>query len=507
MNRWPIERDRQESRNGNQTTSPGNGIKDLRSPFRPSSPFCRTRIAIIFAIACATTAAFAQTSSDNVATVSIGTVDAKVGDTVPVTMTLATHGTQPALIMFRVSFNAATVAFKSVAPGASAIAAHKGVDASLAGAGVMSFIVWGLNTEVMADGDLMIATFDVLSADGEDVASLQGANASASGPAGEAVSVKVVDGAIQISCVGPEAPSGVTASQGRSDGVFVQWQAVAGAASYRVYRNTTDDSTTASPVSEWLPGLLSFLDVSAESTASAGCFAAASTYRYWVRAKNAGGCAGLFSPSAEGYRSGGKMLFQNVSKAGTDTPITQPAYADFDVSGMDLSQENNDRVIVSVSTAATFSVAPDAVSPIYVIGPDEVYETPQRVWLPLPSGVEASSVTVYASDLAGHWRPIDEVGAVSPKPPQIEDGFVPDSGLFLELNGRTYVGFVTRRGGLVQLGAAVAPNVAAGVVSGDLLILLGVCGMLLAIAAWKPSIAYRHSRHSHRYSREGGNPE
>ncbi|MCL1921492.1 MAG: fibronectin type III domain-containing protein, partial [Kiritimatiellaeota bacterium] len=86
----------------------------------------------------------------------------------------------------------------------------------------------------------------------------------------------------------PAAPTGVTASTTYSSRVRVSWPATAGATSYKVYRNTTDDSggatqigtVTASPYND--------------TTAVAG-----TTYYYWVKASSSAGDSG-FSASAQG---------------------------------------------------------------------------------------------------------------------------------------------------------------------------------------------------------------
>jgi hypothetical protein len=80
-----------------------------------------------------------------------------------------------------------------------------------------------------------------------------------------------------------------------------------------------------------------------------------------------------------------------------------------------------------------------------VLGPEEVFDTPQLVWLPLPKGTNVAEVDVYYyhndGDAAG-WYPGEEV----------KGWLAEDSFLHLEANGTSYLGFVARHGALVQLG-------------------------------------------------------
>ena len=121
--------------------------------------------------------------------------------------------------------------------------------------------------------------------------------------------------------------------------------------------------------------------------------------------------------------------------------IWQPEYGeDFDASGLNLAAEGNDAVVV---TEAAHGNADSGTQPFHV-GPERVFETPQRVWLPIPQGVDPDALQLYYhhahGDAAG-WYPAEEV-----------DGWlVPDSGIYLEVGGETYYGFVVRHAGIVQL--------------------------------------------------------
>ncbi len=88
----------------------------------------------------------------------------------------------------------------------------------------------------------------------------------------------------------PAAPTGVAASDGSyTDRVRVNWNAVSGASSYKVFRNTTNSSGGATEIGT--PSLSPYDDFTA---------AAGTTYYYWVKAWNIAGDSG-FSSSDSGY--------------------------------------------------------------------------------------------------------------------------------------------------------------------------------------------------------------
>jgi hypothetical protein len=78
-----------------------------------------------------------------------------------------------------------------------------------------------------------------------------------------------------------------------------------------------------------------------------------------------------------------------------------------------------------------------------------VYEEPQRVWLPIPEGIDPARVRVYyyhatcnaIGDDKG-WYPAENV----------EGWLVPDSYVYTQAEGAAYLGFLVRHAGIVQLG-------------------------------------------------------
>ncbi|MBX3177021.1 MAG: hypothetical protein KF886_06665 [Candidatus Hydrogenedentes bacterium] len=136
--------------------------------------------------------------------------------------------------------------------------------------------------------------------------------------------------------------------------------------------------------------------------------------------------------------------------AASAEPLYQPGYTEFDASALDLAREDNSQV--NVYTAAPDglpSAPPGAIGPVYAIVPDELYQRPQRVWIPLEGDLQATDVSVqyYFADKSGEasgWQP---AGA-------IRGWTVPDTFVALELDGVRYVGFVVRHGGLIQISTA-----------------------------------------------------
>lgn len=89
----------------------------------------------------------------------------------------------------------------------------------------------------------------------------------------------------------PAAPTGVSASDGDyTDIVLVTWLAVPGATGYEVWRNTADNSGSATQIASAVNGT-SYAD----TTVSIG-----QTYYYWTKARNVSG-AGSFSASDSGH--------------------------------------------------------------------------------------------------------------------------------------------------------------------------------------------------------------
>ncbi|MCF6285723.1 MAG: hypothetical protein L3K26_11085, partial [Candidatus Hydrogenedentes bacterium] len=138
-----------------------------------------------------------------------------------------------------------------------------------------------------------------------------------------------------------------------------------------------------------------------------------------------------------------------------EVPIGQPAYTDFDASGIDLSLESQEEVLVYAidDTRVPGSLA-NATGLAYAIVPDALYDVGQRVWLPLADDMRADDVVVnyYFADKTGSSTGWHAAG-------QIEGWSDESSYLELELDGARYIGFTVQHGALVQLSMAAAKDI------------------------------------------------
>ncbi len=90
----------------------------------------------------------------------------------------------------------------------------------------------------------------------------------------------------------PPAPTGISASKNFGDRIEITWAASSGAATYEVWRNTTNSSSSAARITSPDVSTLIYKDTTATVS---------KTYYYWVKAKNSAGTSG-FSASASGLR-------------------------------------------------------------------------------------------------------------------------------------------------------------------------------------------------------------
>ncbi|MCH7909427.1 MAG: hypothetical protein IIB38_07405 [Candidatus Hydrogenedentes bacterium] len=127
-------------------------------------------------------------------------------------------------------------------------------------------------------------------------------------------------------------------------------------------------------------------------------------------------------------------------------PIFQPQPdEDFDASELDPAGESNNTVVVTPLETGVASPSTGDWAPPVVIGPERVYDAPQRVWLPLPDGADRDEVRLYYYHATGSdrgWYPAEKV----------EGWLVLDSYLYLDVDGISYLGFLVRHAAVVQLG-------------------------------------------------------
>ena len=278
----------------------------------PAAPVTPLAVLWAFAVAavCAQATAVAPLKAAPVAEVTIGSGQGTFGETVDISLVLATKGTEPAALSLGLLYDNETFAYESFTIGDAAQAAGKRIDCQNHDErGEVKFVVYGNDTP-MEDGLILSASFTVLAGVGEQILELEATEPSMADSVAGAVLMIVLG-----NCGAPPPPSAVTASQGNADGVLIEWEEAAGATGYLESRGTSDDPTAAAPVSGWLPSLLSYLDTDAAAPAAVGggCAGPALTqvqrYQYWVRAlrlQNDAFCASDLSTSAEGYRGAAK---------------------------------------------------------------------------------------------------------------------------------------------------------------------------------------------------------
>lgn len=241
---------------------------------------------------------------------SIGTVAGVKGETVEAPVMLL-GSSSASTIVFGVAYDSQALQLVSVGEG-SALEPDQLIFSPPASLGTVAITAYGMGN-LIANGELCVVAFRILSADPGVVDLNASGQASAASLMGTAIAVTVSSGEVFINCqgLGPDTPTGVTASTGNESGVNVSWSPAAGAAAYRVYRARTSDSGNVEPVSDWMAGVTSWLDASAAApmdVTTIGCQGAGPLpihYYYWVRARNEGGCPSDYSQPAEGWRGPG----------------------------------------------------------------------------------------------------------------------------------------------------------------------------------------------------------
>ncbi len=109
----------------------------------------------------------------------------------------------------------------------------------------------------------------------------------------------------------------------------------------------------------------------------------------------------------------------------------------------EMGEGDEDLATVQVGGMASVPVL-DRIEPTFTLGPDRVFESPRRVWLPLPPTVAPTEVRLFYLHPYGDdrgWYPAENV----------EGWLVPDSYAALHADGMVYFGFLVRHSGVVQL--------------------------------------------------------
>jgi hypothetical protein len=211
----------------------------------------------------------------------------------------------------------------AVRPEFAVTSTGKVLQAEVRSEGFLAIGVTGINADTLPQGLLCTIGFRIqpgatgpILIDGDDI----GSSASATGPNPNiplCFEVVFLDGEVATGCLPPAAPGNVSATQGRSDGVRIAWDAIAVAgAEYRVYRNTQLNIATAVPLGEGWQAGTSITDVTAlppDVEVPKGCPRREEItevrYYYWVRAREPEGCISEFSAEpAVGFRGESKAV-------------------------------------------------------------------------------------------------------------------------------------------------------------------------------------------------------
>jgi hypothetical protein len=138
----------------------------------------------------------------------------------------------------------------------------------------------------------------------------------------------------------------------------------------------------------------------------------------------------IVSPDDEAYFD--EVLTVSIGALNTDgTAVEVPPYA---------FQTDPDAPVQTLPALPEGGVAePQAIEP------ERVYAEPQRVWLPVPSGRNPNSLQIYYYHAEG-----DEKGWYLGE--QVDGWLVPGSREVISEQGETYIGYLVRHAGVVQLG-------------------------------------------------------
>jgi len=120
--------------------------------------------------------------------------------------------------------------------------------------------------------------------------------------------------------------------------------------------------------------------------------------------------------------------------------------ADYDATGL-ADADAASAVVREAAAPEGLGALPGAIGPVYEIGPDQVFDAPQRVWLPLPAGIDPAAAQLYYAKPHGSdrgWYPAAHV----------EGWLVPGSERTLTLDGTTHLGLRIRHAATCQWATA-----------------------------------------------------
>ena len=164
--------------------------------------------------------------------------------------------------------------------------------------------------------------------------------------------------------------------------------------------------------------------------------------------------------------------FEVAQSAPGPLPIWQPGEGDLDTSQLDLGPEGISEAVLGEIEAPALA---GGVGPAYAIAPERLFDTPQRLWIPIPEGADATTLALYyylPSGDGADWYPAIRVAG----------WLAPESELIVSIDGTTYLGYAVRHGATVQLG--MAPETGEPEVAGLALVMphqIGDVAVLVAI--------------------------
>ncbi|MCF6285204.1 MAG: hypothetical protein L3K26_08435, partial [Candidatus Hydrogenedentes bacterium] len=146
--------------------------------------------------------------------------------------------------------------------------------------------------------------------------------------------------------------------------------------------------------------------------------------------------------TVEGDSVGPITFTFDIAASGKDssTLLAQPDH--------DASEESSDELGLFREDEVEHGAALNGLGDVYRIR-GGVFETPQRVWVPLPAGLDPSEAVLYYYHENGEetlWYPAEDIAG----------WLVEDSYLYVELDGVPHLGFTVRHEAIVQLGHAPA---------------------------------------------------
>lgn len=150
------------------------------------------------------------------ARLTVGTATASAGGTASIRVSFTAEGTSVSILQVDL-LASSPLSYASAAAGSAATAAGKQVGASAISGGVR-LLVYGLNQNVLGDGDVASVTYTVASSAGAGTYTVSAQSASAADPQGNAVTLSATSGSVSVSGGGPATASWILPSSARATG-------------------------------------------------------------------------------------------------------------------------------------------------------------------------------------------------------------------------------------------------------------------------------------------------